>query len=69
VRTVFGDDQRLWIGKVEYLPGDVVGHHHLRQRFTARGTSRRIVVDDGIGRLGPAQRRARVALLPAQRLA
>jgi hypothetical protein len=68
VRTVFGDDQRLWIGKVEYLPGDVVGHHRLRQRFTARGTSRRIVVDDGIGRLGPAQRRARVALLPAQRL-
>ena len=53
VRAMLGDDQRLRFGQIEYLPGDEVGRHRLGQWRTARGTARRIVVDDAIGRLAP----------------
>ena len=36
--AVFGDDQRLWFGQIEHLPGDMAGRHRLGQRFAARGT-------------------------------
>lgn len=67
--TVFGDDQRPWFGQVDHLPGDMAGGHRHGQRLAARGTGLRIMVDDRIGRLVPAQSLAWMALLPARLLA
>ncbi|MGH7118978.1 MAG: hypothetical protein ACREFP_08320, partial [Acetobacteraceae bacterium] len=40
----------------EHLPGNMVGGHGHAQWLAARRTGLRIIVDDGIGRLDPAQR-------------
>jgi hypothetical protein len=69
VRTVFRDNQRLWFGEIEHLPGDVAGRHRRSQRLAARGANLRIMVDGGVGCRSPAQRLAWVALLSTGPLA
>ena len=69
VRAVFRDNQRLWLGEIEHLAGDVAGRHRRSQRLAARGANLRIMVDGGIGCRSPAQRLAGVALLSAGPLA
>ena len=69
MRAVFGDDQWRRLGQIEHLPGDVIRRHRRGQRFAARGTQLWIMVDGGIGSFRPAQRLARMALLPAGPLA
>ena len=69
IRTVFGHNQRSWLGQIEYLPRDVIRRHRRGQRFAARDAGLWIMVDGGIGPLNPAKRLARVAPLPAGLLA
>src|SRR5215210_3236927 len=69
VRAMFGDDQRPRFGKVEHLPGDVVGRHRRGQRRAARRAGLRVMVDGGVGIFGPPQGPARMARLPARLLA
>src|SRR3954449_13020521 len=66
---MFGDDQRPWFGKVEHLPGDVVGRHRRGQRRAARRAGLRVVVDGSVRSFGPPQGLARMAGLPARLLA
>ena len=66
---MFGDDQRPRVGKVEHLPGDVVGRHRRGQRRAACRTGLRVVVDGGVGGFGPPQGLARMARLSARLLA
>jgi hypothetical protein len=69
VRPVFGDDQRPRLRKVEHLPGNMVGCHRRGQRRAACRAGLRVVVDGGVRRFGATQGLARMAGLPAARLA
>ena len=62
--AMLDDDQRLRLRQIEHLPGDKAGCHRRGQPRTARGTIRRVMVEDRIRRLTPAQRLAWVPLLP-----
>jgi hypothetical protein len=69
VGAMLGDDQRRRLGEVKYLPRHVIHRHRRAQWFATPGASLWIMIDDGVGGFGPAQRLARMALLPAGVLA
>src|SRR4029077_17345888 len=55
--------------QVELLPRDMAGGHRLGQRRATPGASRRIMVDDRIGRRSSTQRLPRMTFLAARLLA
>ena len=67
--AMLGDDQRRRLREVKYLPRHVIRRHRHAQWFATRGASLWIMIDDGVGGFSPAQRLARMALLPAGVLA
>ena len=69
VRPVFGNHQRPRFWQVKFLPRGMAGGHCRAQRCATLLASRRIMVDDRIRRLGPAQRLARMTLLASRFLA
>ena len=66
MRAMFGDDERLWLGKVEHLAGDVTRRHVRRQRAAAFCAGRGMMIDDLIGLGALPQRFALVAFLAAR---
>jgi hypothetical protein len=69
VGTVLGHDERLRLGQVEHLPGDVVRGHRLAQRIAAPRAGFRKMIDRGIDGLALTQGLAGMSLLPARLLA
>ena len=66
---VLGHEERLRLGQVEHLPGDVVRGHRLAQRLAASRTGFGKMIDRVVGGLAPPQGLARMPLLPARLLA
>jgi len=69
VCAVLRDDQRPRFRQIEHLPGDVIHRHGRSQRLAAPGAGLWIMVDGGVRGFSPAQRLARMAVLPAALLA
>ena len=67
--AVLGDDQRPRFREIKHLPGHMIRRHGRSQRFAAPGANLWVMVDGGIGLFNPAQRLARMAVLPAGLLA
>ena len=63
--AMLGDDEGLWRGQVEHLPGAVARGHGRRQRRPAACAGLGIVIDDGVRRLHLTQGLAWVPLLAA----
>ena len=66
VRTMFRDDERLRLGEIEHLPRGVILRHPWRQRRTAFGAARGVMIGDFVGLGGLSQGLALVTLLPAR---
>src|ERR1035438_8845103 len=64
MRAMFGDDERLRLGQIEHLTRGVIFRHLRRQRRSAFGTGRGVMIGDLVGLGGLPQGFALVTFCP-----
>jgi hypothetical protein len=69
VRTMFGDDERLRLGKIKHLTGDMANARFPVEARAALGAGRWVMIDDFVGISDLSQGLAFVTLLSARFLA
>jgi hypothetical protein len=69
VRTMFGDDERRWLGQIKHLSRAMVNARFRIEAPTARRTGRRVMIDNFVRISDLSQGLAFVTLLPARYLA